>query len=113
MALEQTLAAKFQAVHQFPVAALPVGALALDLQQGPPASLAQGLRGGRAPQPDDLSPQPTGAAGQPHPGALLVETVGIEHQILGQPLQVSAGPNFEAELLAGPGAGGAEAGAAD
>ena len=32
---------------------------------------------------------------------------------MGQPLQISAGPHFEAELLAGPGACGAYTGAAD
>ena len=79
---------QLKAVHQFPV--LVLGSGAGDFQGRAPAALLEVFAGCRASEPHNLGPEKTGARCQLDAAGLFKQAIGVEHELLREPLQLAA-----------------------
>ena len=107
----EAVAAEFEAIHQFPARLSTTQAL--NPQIGTPAAAVELLSGGGAPQSHDFGAEKGGVLRQGHAQVLFKQRIGVEHQFLGQPLQVAVVGELGRHHLAGPAAVGLHAAAAD
>lgn len=105
----QRLGPEIQPVDQFPTE--PLRQTTHHLQTGAPAATPQALAGSGAAETHHLGPQPAGTRFQLDPLALGVKAVGVEDQLLGEPLQIGIGGKAHHQLLLDPAALRRQAGA--
>ena len=87
MAAAQVFAPQLETIDEFP-AGLGLSN-AFNRQAGAPAALVQLFASGGAPEPNDFNAQKGGVLWQLHAQRLLEESIGKEHQLLGQPFQIA------------------------